>query len=104
GIAAGGSTHKLTYAHRAHNHPVKMVGTATCYISSQNHGFVLDTDRLDSDWQPYFITLNHNANEGIRTSEQPSIPTQLHPEASGGPTDTEFLFDNFMDVVKERKK
>jgi carbamoyl-phosphate synthase small subunit len=104
GIAAGGSTHKLKYGHRAHNHPVKMVGTDKCYITSQNHGFVLDTDSLDSDWEPYFINLNDNTNEGIRNKKKPFFSTQFHPEASGGPTDTEFLFDNFMDLVKERKK
>jgi len=104
GIAAGGSTHKLKYGHRAHNHPVKLVGTDKCYITSQNHGFVLDTDSLDSDWEPYFINLNDNTNEGIRNKKQPFFSTQFHPEASGGPTDTEFLFDNFMDLVKERKK
>lgn len=104
GIAAGGSTHKLKYGHRAHNHPVKLVGTDKCYITSQNHGFVLDTDSLDSDWEPYFINLNDNTNEGIRNKKKPFFSTQFHPEASGGPTDTEFLFDNFMDLVKERKK
>lgn len=104
GIAAGGSTHKLKYGHRAHNHPVKLVGTDKCYITSQNHGFVLDTESLDSDWEPYFINLNDNTNEGIRNKKKPFFSTQFHPEASGGPTDTEFLFDNFMDLVKERKK
>jgi len=104
GIAAGGSTHKLKYGHRAHNHPVRMVGTDKCYITSQNHGFVLDTESLDSDWEPYFINLNDNTNEGIRNKKKPFFSTQFHPEASGGPTDTEFLFDNFMDLVKERKK
>jgi len=104
GIAAVGSTHKLKYGHRAHNHPVKLVGTDKCYITSQNHGFVLDTDSLDSDWEPYFINLNDNTNEGIRNKKKPFFSTQFHPEASGGPTDTEFLFDNFMDLVKERKK
>lgn len=104
GIAAGGSTHKLKYGHRAHNHPVRMVGSDKCYITSQNHGFVLDTDSLDSDWEPYFINLNDNTNEGIRNKKKPFFSTQFHPEASGGPTDTEFLFDNFMDLVKERKK
>lgn len=104
GIAAGGSTHKLKYGHRAHNHPVKLVGTDKCYITSQNHGFVLDTDSLDSDWEPYFINLNDNTNEGIRNKKKPFFSTQFHPEASGGPTDTEFLFDNFMDLVKERDR
>jgi len=104
GIAAGGSTHKLKYGHRAHNHPVRMVGSDKCYITSQNHGFVLDTESLDSDWEPYFINLNDNTNEGIRNKKKPFFSTQFHPEASGGPTDTEFLFDNFMDLVKERKK
>ncbi len=104
GIAAGGSTHKLKYGHRAHNHPVRMVGSDKCYITSQNHGFVLDTESLDSDWEPYFINLNDNTNEGIRNKKKPFFSTQFHPEASGGPTDTEFLFDNFLDLVKAGKK
>lgn len=103
GTAAGGKTHKLKYGHRAHNHPVQMVGTDTCYITSQNHGFVLDTESLSDDWEPLFINLNDNTNEGIRHKTKPFFSTQFHPEASSGPTDTEFLFNTFVDMIKESK-
>lgn len=101
GIAAGGTTQKLKYGHRAHNHPVQKVGTDTCFITSQNHGFVLNTDSLSKEWSPLYINLNDGTNEGIKHLSKPFFSTQFHPEASGGPTDTEFLFDDFMDLVKD---
>jgi carbamoyl-phosphate synthase small subunit len=104
GTAAGGSTHKLKYGHRAHNHPVIKVGTNNCYITSQNHGFVLDTDSLGDEWEPLFVNINDNTNEGIRHKTKPFFSTQFHPEASSGPTDTEFLFDEFLSLIKEYKK
>jgi carbamoyl-phosphate synthase small subunit len=103
GIAAGGSTHKLKYGHRAHNHPVRKVGTDTCYITSQNHGFVLDTESLKKDWEPLFVNINDETNEGIKHKTKPFFSTQFHPEASSGPTDTEFLFDDFIGLIKEYK-
>ncbi len=104
GTAAGGSTHKLKYGHRAHNHPVIKVGTNSCYITSQNHGFVLDTDSLGDEWEPLFVNINDNTNEGIRHKTKPFFSTQFHPEASSGPTDTEFLFDEFLSLIKAYKK
>ncbi|WP_016779106.1 glutamine-hydrolyzing carbamoyl-phosphate synthase small subunit [Anaerophaga thermohalophila] len=103
GTAAGGSTHKLKYGHRAHNHPVIKAGTGTCYITSQNHGYVLDTDTLGDEWEPLFVNINDNTNEGIRHKSKPFFSTQFHPEASSGPTDTEFLFDDFVDLIKKSK-
>jgi carbamoyl-phosphate synthase small subunit len=103
GTAAGGSTHKLKYGHRAHNHPVMKVGTGTCYITSQNHGYVLDTDSLSDEWEPLFVNINDNTNEGIRHKTKPFFSTQFHPEASSGPTDTEFLFDEFVNLIKVSK-
>ncbi len=99
GIAAGCKTYKLPYGHRAHNHPVIRCGTTQCYITSQNHGFALDTDSLDADWQPSFVNINDNSNEGIRHKSKPFFSTQFHPEASSGPTDTEKFFDEFIDNV-----
>ncbi|MDG5799000.1 glutamine-hydrolyzing carbamoyl-phosphate synthase small subunit [Marinilabiliaceae bacterium ANBcel2] len=104
GIAAGGSTQKLKYGHRAHNHPVKQVGNNTCYITSQNHGFILDTESLGEDWEPLFINMNDGTNEGIRHKKKPFFSTQFHPEASSGPTDTEFLFDDFIKLIETSKK
>ncbi len=103
GLAAGGGSHKLKYGHRSHNQPVQEIGTNTCYISSQNHGFVLDTDSLGKDWEPAFINVNDGTNEGIRHKTKPFFSTQFHPEATGGPTDTEVLFDVFIENVKKSK-
>ncbi|GAF04908.1 carbamoyl-phosphate synthase small chain [Saccharicrinis fermentans DSM 9555 = JCM 21142] len=104
GIAAGGSTYKLKYGHRAHNHPAIRVGTNNCYITSQNHGYALDNDSLTDDWEPLFIHINDQSNEGIRHKSKPFFSTQFHPEASSGPTDTEFLFDDFIHLIEESKK
>ena len=104
GLAAGGGTHKLKYGHRSHNQPVQEVGTNTCYITSQNHGFVLDTDSLGEDWEPAFVNVNDGTNEGIRHKTKPFFSTQFHPEATSGPTDTEVLFDVFIENIKTAKK
>ena len=101
GMASGASTYKLKYGHRAHNHPVIKVGTDTCYITSQNHGFAIDTDTLSADWEPYFLNINDKTNEGIKHKSKPFFSTQFHPEASGGPTDTEFLFDEFISLIEK---
>lgn len=103
-IAAGASTYKLKYGHRSHNQPVLQVGTNSAYITSQNHGFAVDTDALSTDWEPYFINLNDNTSEGIRHKSKPFFSVQFHPEATGGPVDTEFLFDNFIENIKQWKK
>ena len=104
GIASGGSTYKLKYGHRAHNHPVIKVGTDTCYITSQNHGYAIDTGSLGKDWEPLFLNINDETNEGIKHKTKPFFSTQFHPEASSGPTDTEFLFDDFIDLIEDSKK
>jgi carbamoyl-phosphate synthase small subunit len=98
-IAAGASTFKLKYGHRSHNQPVQMVGTNRCFITSQNHGYAVDTATLPAEWLPYCVNLNDGTNEGIKHSERPFFSVQFHPEASSGPTDTEFLFDEFLQKV-----
>ena len=102
-IAAGANIYKLKYGHRSHNQPVLKVGTNKCYITSQNHGFAVDDSNLDEGWEPYFVNLNDDTSEGIRHTSKPFFSTQFHPEASSGPTDTEFLFDEFLDLVKKSK-
>ena len=95
-LSAGAKTFKLPYGHRSHNQPVRMVGTDHCFITSQNHGYAVDPSTLPEGWEPYFVNLNDGTNEGIRHREKPFFATQFHPEASGGPVDTEFLFDDFI--------
>jgi carbamoyl-phosphate synthase small subunit len=102
--AAGASTYKLKYGHRSHNQPVLLEGTNKCYITSQNHGYAVETKTLPEGWEPLFTNVNDETNEGIKHSSLPFFSTQFHPEASSGPTDTEFLFDEFMNNVKESKK
>ena len=98
--AAGASTYKLKYGHRSHNQPVLMKGTNTCYITSQNHGFAVDDSTLPSDWEPLFVNMNDGTNEGIRHKSLPFFSAQFHPEASSGPRDTEFIFDRFLELVR----
>ncbi len=102
-LAQGSQTYKLKYGHRSHNQPVQQVETKRAYITSQNHGYAVDDATLPSDWQPLFINLNDQTNEGLKHISKPFFSTQFHPEASGGPTDTEFLFDDFIDAVKKHK-
>ncbi|MEI7595393.1 MAG: glutamine-hydrolyzing carbamoyl-phosphate synthase small subunit [Bacteroidota bacterium] len=99
-LASGGDTYKLKYGHRSHNQPVLHVGTERCYITSQNHGYATDSNSLSADWKPLFINANDQTNEGIYHVSKPFFSTQFHPEASSGPTDTDFLFDKFINLIK----
>lgn len=99
--AAGADTYKLKYGHRSHNQPVLLNGTNRCFITSQNHGYAVSPNTLLDGWEPLFINVNDKTNEGIRHKTLPFFSTQFHPEASSGPTDTEFLFDEFIgNIVK----
>ncbi len=102
-LAAGADTYKLKYGHRSHNQPVLHVGTNKAYITSQNHGFAINNHTLPKDWEPLFVNLNDNTNEGMRHKSKPFFSSQFHPEASGGPTDTEYLFDDFLAMVETSK-
>jgi len=102
-LAGGASTYKLKYGHRSHNQPVIYQPTKKAYITSQNHGYAVDESTLDKVWEPTFVNLNDDTNEGVRHVFKPIFSTQFHPEASGGPTDTDFLFDDFMEMVKMKK-
>lgn len=97
--AGGASIYKLKYGHRSHNQPVRMVGTEKCFITSQNHGYAVDNDTLGADWEPLFVNMNDGTNEGIRHKTKPFFSSQFHPEACSGPTDTEFIFDKFVELL-----
>ena len=97
---AGGATiYKLKYGHRSHNQPVREVGTDRCYVTSQNHGYAVDTTTLGSDWRELFVNMNDGSNEGIRQLSNHWFTSQFHPEACSGPVDTEFMFDRFIDTL-----
>ena len=97
--AAGAKTYKLKYGHRSHNQPVMKAGTNTCFVTSQNHGYAVDSATLPNDWEPLFINMNDGTNEGIRHKTKPFFSAQFHPEASSGPKDTEFIFDDFIKLL-----
>ena len=102
-LASGADTYKLKYGHRSHNQPVVQCGTERAFITSQNHGFAINNNTLVKDWSPLFINLNDNTNEGMIHKTKPFFSTQFHPEASGGPTDTAFLFDHFINLIHKYK-
>jgi carbamoyl-phosphate synthase small subunit len=101
GLAAGAKTYKLKFGHRSQNQPCREVGTGRCFITSQNHGYALDDKKLPSGWKPWFVNLNDGTNEGIIHGKKPFLAVQFHPEASPGPTDTAWIFDMFLETVKE---
>ena len=103
-LAAGAKTYKLKYGHRSHNQPVRKVGGNQCVITSQKHGFAVDEKTLGNEWEALFVNVNDGSCEGIRHKTKPFFATQFHPEASGGPTDTEFLFDEFLALIKKSKQ
>jgi carbamoyl-phosphate synthase small subunit len=99
-VAGGAKVYKLKYGHRSHNQPVRQAGTDRCFITSQNHGFAVDNNTLGADWESLFVNMNDGSNEGIRHKSNPWFSAQFHPEAASGPTDTEFLFDKFINLIK----
>jgi carbamoyl-phosphate synthase small subunit len=99
-LAAGGETYKLPYGHRGTNQPVQDLLSRRCYITSQNHGYAVKDESLPKDWESWFVNINDGTNEGIRSSHLPYFSVQFHPEASPGPLDTGFLFDDFMRLVR----
>ena len=103
-LAAGGDTYKLKYGHRGVNQPVQDLLTNRCFITSQNHGFAVRDESLPDDWDPWFVNLNDGTNEGIRSRTRPFFGVQFHPEASPGPQDTAYLFDEFLRLVGAMKK
>lgn len=100
-LATGADTHKMKYGHRGGNHPVKDLSTGRVYISSQNHGYVVDTDNLDpSVAVPAFVNVNDGTNEGLSYTGKNIFTVQFHPEACPGPQDSGYLFDRFIKMMK----
>ncbi len=103
-LATGADTHKLKYGHRGGNHPVKDLSTGKVYISSQNHGYVVDTDNLDPAIAvPAFINVNDETNEGLAYTGKNIFTVQFHPEACPGPQDSDYLFDRFIEMMEVTK-
>ena len=101
-LATGADTHKLKYGHRGANHPVKDLKTGKVYISSQNHGYVVDETTLNPEIaRSAFENVNDKTNEGLEYIGKNIFTVQFHPEACAGPQDTAYLFDRFMDMMKK---
>lgn len=103
-LAAGARTIKLKYGNRAHNIPALDLTTGQCHITSQNHGYAVDTPTLPQEYKEYFVNLNDGSNEGMIHKTRPIFSTQFHPEAKGGPMDSSYLFDMYIENVQRYKK
>lgn len=95
-LAVGAKTYKLTHGHRGHNQPCMDLQSRKCYITSQNHGYAIEESSLPREWKVNFRNLNDNTVEGIMHVSLPFSAVQFHPEAAPGPTDTEWLFEQFI--------
>eukprot|EP00658_Telonema_sp_P-2_P000660 TRINITY_DN10240_c0_g1_i3.p1 TRINITY_DN10240_c0_g1~~TRINITY_DN10240_c0_g1_i3.p1 ORF type:complete len:1337 (+),score=396.60 TRINITY_DN10240_c0_g1_i3:228-4238(+) len=102
--AAGAETYKLPFGNRGQNIPVTNVFNKECFVTPQNHGYAVRTETLPEGYVELFINENDKTNEGIMHTHKPIFTAQFHPEAQGGPTDSETLFDRYMAMVKERKE
>ena len=103
-LANGADTYKMKYGHRGGNHPVKDLATGRVYISSQNHGYVVDTDNLDPAVAvPAFVNVNDGTNEGLSYTGKNIFTVQFHPEACPGPQDSGYLFERFINMMKGEK-
>lgn len=103
-LAAGADTHKMKYGHRGGNHPVKDLETGRVYISSQNHGYVVDVEHLDRKIAvPAFVNVNDGTNEGLAYQGKNIFTVQFHPEACPGPQDSGYLFDRFISMMEVAK-
>ncbi|MEA3360551.1 MAG: glutamine-hydrolyzing carbamoyl-phosphate synthase small subunit [Thermodesulfobacteriota bacterium] len=104
GLAFGGKSFKLKFGHRGANHPVKNLVTGKVEITTQNHGFCLDIESItDPDIEITHINLNDQTLEGMKHKYLPIFSVQYHPEASPGPHDSNYLFDDFIKIMKEKK-
>lgn len=105
GLACGAKTYKLKFGHRGGNHPVLDLKTGKVAITSQNHGYAIDEESLENtDLEVTHIALNDKTNEGVRHKKYPCFSVQYHPEASPGPEDANYLFDEFIELMKQFKR
>lgn len=102
-LASGAKTYKMKYGNRGYNQPVLMLDTNKTYITSQNHGYAVDVSSLSSEWKELCINKNDNSNEGIYNKYLPFKSVQFHPEARGGPMDTNFMFKDFYNQCVDNK-
>jgi carbamoyl-phosphate synthase small subunit len=101
-LAAGAKTRRMDYGHRSHNQPVYKVGTRNGFITSQNHGYVVLEDSIPQDWEAWFKNANDQTIEGIRHKSKPFRSVQFHPEAAGGPRDTGWILNEFVQEVSKQ--
>jgi carbamoyl-phosphate synthase small subunit len=102
-LAAGAKTIKLKYGNRAQNIPALDLMTGRCHITSQNHGYAVDVTTLPSGWNETWRNVNDGSNEGVSHQSRPIGSVQFHPEAKGGPQDTDWIFDRYVDTLREMK-
>ncbi|KAL7788946.1 small subunit of carbamoyl phosphate synthase [Trichoderma ceciliae] len=102
-MAVGAKTIKMKYGNRAHNIPALDLTTGQCHITSQNHGYAVDSSTLPNDFKEYFVNLNDGSNEGMMHRTRPIFSTQFHPEAKGGPMDSSYLFEKYIENVRAAK-
>lgn len=103
-LAIGAKTYKLPFGHRAQNQPVIHFNTNKCYLTTQNHGFAVDSTTLPKDWRVSFKHLNDDSVQGIEHKEKPFFAVQFHPEANPGPVDTYWLFERFIKMMEDGKR
>jgi carbamoyl-phosphate synthase small subunit len=100
-LAAGASTYKMRYGHRSQNQPCMESETGKCLITSQNHGYAIESGSLNKGWKVWYENLNDNTVEGIKHEKLPFLAVQFHPEANPGPTDPDGFFDTFLEVIRD---
>jgi len=103
-LAAGATTSKMSFGNRGQNIPTVNLEDSRCYITPQNHGYAVDADSFPPGWKPLFTNTNDGSNEGCRHETKPFMSVQFHPEANGGPQDTQFLFDAFLNQVRQHAR